>query len=70
MKNIYSVGNLIWIKMETNYTYGSKEVRYMLCGRNGGLVLDAILSEKELLDNYPKGKFTEFINASDTCIYL
>lgn len=66
VKNIYVVGNLIWISIESNNTYGSKTKQFMLCGRRGGIEPDAILTWDELIERYPTGKFLACINPSDT----
>lgn len=57
MKPIFIVGNLIWILIEQSEIYGSKHDLYMLCGRRGGLVLDAIKTGEELMEKYPTGVF-------------
>jgi hypothetical protein len=64
-KNIFIVGNLIWISIEPCDTYGSKTTHYMLCGRSGGLVPNAILTADELVSRWPTGQFREGINVSD-----
>ena len=66
MGNVFIVGNLIWISINRNETYGSKTRQYMLCGRRGGLNTDAILSGDELVEKYPDGVFKSAINVSDT----
>lgn len=70
MENIFIVGNLIYISIDANETYGSKVKQYMLCGRHGGLVLDAILTKAELLEQWPHGKFVKGINVSDTITFI
>jgi len=69
MENIFIVGNLIWIKIDSNDTYGSKIPQYMLCGRHGGLVLDAILTKAEILAKWEDAKSLKGINVSDTITY-
>ena len=49
MRNVFIVGNLIWISISRSETYGSETKQYMLCGRRGGLSPNAILSENELV---------------------
>lgn len=68
-KPIFIIGNLIWISIEQSETYGSKEQQYMLCGRRGGIIPDAILTAPELIMRYPNGKFLNGINASDTITF-
>lgn len=65
-ENVYIIGNLIWIRIESNSTYGSKNTQYVLSSRDGGISLDAILTKKELIEQYPSGKFLNYINPSDT----
>jgi hypothetical protein len=69
MENIFIVGNLIWIKVESNDTYGSKQPQYMLCGRNGGLVLDSIRTKAEILERWPEARPLKGINVSDTITF-
>lgn len=69
MKPILVVGNLIWIKINSCDTYGSKTPHYMLCGRRGGLCTDAIMTEAEIRDKWPETKALEGINVSDTITY-
>ncbi|MGL5711440.1 MAG: hypothetical protein ACRCX2_00345 [Paraclostridium sp.] len=69
MKNIFIVGNLIWISIENNSTYSSNKSMYMLCGRRGRLVLNAIMSGEELTEKYPDGVWRKAINVSDTIIF-
>lgn len=68
-ENIFIVGNLIWIKIDSCDTYGSKTPQYMLCGRTGGLNLNAILTKDEILKRYPDAKAKEGINVSNTITY-
>lgn len=69
MKPIFIVGNLIWISIEVCDTFGSKEPLYMLCGRHGGLVPNAIMTGLELKNRWPDGVFLNGINASDTVTF-
>ena len=66
MKGIYIIGNMIWIKINKNSNYGSEKTLYMLCGRRGGLVMDAILTSEDLMKQYPGGEWRNGINVSDT----
>jgi hypothetical protein len=68
--NIFIIGNLIWISIDSNSIYGSKKTQYMLCGRTGGLTLNAILTIEELKEKYPDGNFRKGINVSDTITCL
>lgn len=69
MKPIFIVGNLIWILIEESEYYKSKDPLYMLCGRNGGLVLNALMTGEQLVNRFPKGEFREGINVSDNITF-
>lgn len=70
MKNIFIVGNLIWISIEQCDGFGIKIPKFMLCGRHGRLVPGAILTYNELIARWPEGKFREGINVSDTITFI
>lgn len=69
-KNIFVVDNLIWISIEQEETYCTNAYnKYVLCGRTGGVLLNAILTTEELVTKYPNGKFLKGINPSDTITF-
>ena len=62
MKNVFKVGNLIYLLIDNDDNYGSKIPMYVIYSVTSGVNLNTIMLLSDLLEAYPDGKFYDNID--------